>query len=106
MDSIYGRRVRSCGSSSWPPRDSAAGCFVPKERDGAKRVLSQSWNGVGHAGPASEAAVWRAAVECKHQVCGEPVDSGGAGRNRSEEHTSELQSLRHLVCRLLLEKKK
>src|ERR1039458_3633727 len=24
--------------------------------------------------------------------------------NRSEEHTSELQSLRHLVCRLLLEK--
>src|SRR5205814_9543894 len=26
-------------------------------------------------------------------------------RVRSEEHTSELQSLRHLVCRLLLEKK-
>src|SRR5437899_611924 len=31
------------------------------------------------------------------------VDTIGA---RSEEHTSELQSLRHLVCRLLLEKKK
>src|SRR5262245_18702979 len=33
----------------------------------------------------------------------------GPGQNqpiRSEEHTSELQSLRHLVCRLLLEKKK
>src|SRR5262245_62687869 len=29
-----------------------------------------------------------------------------AGSLRSEEHTSELQSLRHLVCRLLLEKKK
>src|SRR5437899_4989636 len=28
------------------------------------------------------------------------------GLQRSEEHTSELQSLRHLVCRLLLEKKK
>src|SRR2546422_2317184 len=27
-------------------------------------------------------------------------------RNRSEEHTSELQSRLHLVCRLLLEKKK
>src|ERR1039458_10617768 len=27
-------------------------------------------------------------------------------QKRSEEHTSELQSLRHLVCRLLLEKKK
>src|SRR3712207_7157030 len=28
------------------------------------------------------------------------------GRNRSEEHTSELQSREYLVCRLLLEKKK
>src|SRR5262245_64673385 len=31
---------------------------------------------------------------------------GERGLPRSEEHTSELQSLRHLVCRLLLEKKK
>src|SRR5262245_44486847 len=33
------------------------------------------------------------------------IITGGAGfigSNRSEEHTSELQSLRHLVCRLLL----
>src|SRR5437016_10106235 len=30
----------------------------------------------------------------------------GACNNRSEEHTSELQSLTNLVCRLLLEKKK
>src|SRR5690554_7295397 len=29
-----------------------------------------------------------------------------SGGNRSEEHTSELQSRPHLVCRLLLEKKK
>src|SRR5262245_20214604 len=38
------------------------------------------------------------------------VDDGAilivAKDDRSEEHTSELQSLRHLVCRLLLEKKK
>src|SRR5947208_6209913 len=31
---------------------------------------------------------------------------GTAGLSRSEEHTSELQSPDHLVCRLLLEKKK
>src|SRR5258705_9867169 len=31
---------------------------------------------------------------------------GRSSTSRSEEHTSELQSLRHLVCRLLLEKKK
>src|ERR1039458_9764079 len=35
-----------------------------------------------------------------HRQCRRP------DRARSEEHTSELQSLRHLVCRLLLEKKK
>src|ERR1035438_4089826 len=36
-----------------------------------------------------------------------PRDALPPGRTpRSEEHTSELQSLRHLVCRLLLEKKK
>src|SRR5205814_5416662 len=32
--------------------------------------------------------------------------AGDRAAKRSEEHTSELQSLRHLVCRLLLEKKK
>src|SRR5207244_12210666 len=32
--------------------------------------------------------------------------SGCRSRHRSEEHTSELQSPDHLVCRLLLEKKK
>src|SRR2546422_3911037 len=36
-----------------------------------------------------------------------PSNSGFAlSRSRSEEHTSELQSRLHLVCRLLLEKKK
>src|SRR2546429_9823574 len=35
-----------------------------------------------------------------------PGRHAGARRDRSEEHTSELQSRLHLVCRLLLEKKK
>src|SRR5690349_22179935 len=47
--------------------------------------------------------------------CGPPATRAGGGRSRrgrplrpprSEEHTSELQSRRDLVCRLLLEKKK
>src|SRR2546425_9445394 len=55
----------------------------------------------------------RALADCRG------LDGGGAGgagycllvfallhRARSEEHTSELQSLAYLVCRLLLEKKK
>src|SRR5689334_23924250 len=42
------------------------------------------------------------------QALGERLDATlwAAGALRSEEHTSELQSQFHLVCRLLLEKKK
>src|SRR3989441_10554439 len=36
----------------------------------------------------------------------EPAEPERRHRERSEEHTSELQSLAYLVCRLLLEKKK
>src|SRR5437870_7402773 len=43
----------------------------------------------------------------ERQQAGEPALAGRAGQSRlrSEEHTSELQSRGHLVCRLLLEKK-
>src|SRR5258705_5854726 len=45
------------------------------------------------------------------RVCGVGISPNASAYvvkilRRSEEHTSELQSLRHLVCRLLLEKKK
>src|SRR5258707_1929508 len=39
---------------------------------------------------------------CRHGLC----DQTKACDERSEEHTSELQSRQYLVCRLLLEKKK
>src|SRR5687768_18011263 len=39
-------------------------------------------------------------------VAGADDADGGGAPVRSEEHTSELQSRLHLVCRLLLEKKK
>src|SRR2546422_3502397 len=49
-------------------------------------------------------------VDALHWNAGvRPADSRRfplADRSRSEEHTSELQSRLHLVCRLLLEKKK
>src|SRR5690554_7072260 len=47
-------------------------------------------------------------VEELNSAQGKPVDIGGYYKPdaRSEEHTSELQSRPHLVCRLLLEKKK
>src|SRR5262245_66037737 len=58
-------------------------------------------------------AVFQAAYDARHlggedaeQFLDVADDHGAVGVKRSEEHTSELQSLRHLVCRLLLEKKK
>src|SRR2546422_7812369 len=48
---------------------------------------------IRNVGRALERAVQENGFQCRH-------------RFRSEEHTSELQSRLHLVCRLLLEKKK
>src|SRR5687767_15511434 len=48
----------------------------------------------GHFGRNEEGFTW------------EKTDKAETLRARSEEHTSELQSLAYLVCRLLLEKKK
>src|SRR5205814_8963725 len=52
---------------------------------------------------ASDAILGVEAYEARRTTSG--AESRRTGP-RSEEHTSELQSLRHLVCRLLLEKKK
>src|SRR5687767_15575067 len=43
---------------------------------------------------------------CQNTPHRRPLERGECYRSRSEEHTSELQSLAYLVCRLLLEKKK
>src|SRR5204862_1836952 len=53
----------------------------------------------GAGGRAGQSAPGRAAAVCGAASRGNPA-------RRSEEHTSELQSRRDLVCRLLLEKKK
>src|SRR2546425_9405547 len=45
-------------------------------------------------------------LPCVEVRPGETEPHDGVVRHRSEEHTSELQSLAYLVCRLLLEKKK
>src|SRR5690348_9874079 len=45
-------------------------------------------------------------IEYGHRLAAAAVSVLVAGLARSEEHTSELQSPVHLVCRLLLEKKK
>src|SRR5690349_24037837 len=51
---------------------------------------------------------WQAARQytIDRKQFGRPLASNQLIQKRSEEHTSELQSRRDLVCRLLLEKKK
>src|SRR5438552_14288362 len=54
--------------------------------------------------PPAQADRAEPAVQCREVHAGRRPRHG-IGQQRSEEHTSELQSPDHLVCRLLLEKK-
>src|SRR2546429_7043331 len=63
---------------------------------------------VGNAGGAnrvSPAGIPKKKTSCRDGKMRAPSTSGKTLPSRSEEHTSELQSRLHLVCRLLLEKK-
>src|ERR1039458_10558770 len=71
----------------------------------ATRQANHDWFEVDVAPAFAE---WMAASEYRDAYFESPADLQLKLESefRSEEHTSELQSLRHLVCRLLLEKKK
>src|SRR5438445_2445210 len=62
----------------------------------------------GEAGATRSATDLCSALPCfGRRVGADPIPLGAyLSSNRSEEHTSELQSRQYLVCRLLLEKKK
>src|SRR5690349_23940064 len=68
------------------------------------RSRSEAMPKASEAMPSCHAAMHRSCAAVKWDVAGPPVRPDR--RSRSEEHTSELQSRRDLVCRLLLEKKK
>src|SRR5438093_8028127 len=98
------RGSTSTGQTLWLVAALATGCATPGVVRGpspsAPSLLGAQWTGT---------ASWYG--EPHH---GRPTASGEAfdkarltaAHRRSEEHTSELQSLTKLVCRLLLEKKK
>src|SRR2546425_7758336 len=87
----FGIRQSFCPPSPVPPSvltsSSQSQIVVKAESQGNVRVTS--WRPL---------AVTASRIFCSHMS---PVF-----KSRSEEHTSELQSLAYLVCRLLLEKKK
>src|SRR5262245_34894519 len=74
---------------------------------GSAHIVLQSTYLVGPGSPiASLADVDKTGVRVAGVENPATARAAQASLRRSEEHTSELQSLRHLVCRLLLEKKK
>src|SRR2546425_4859104 len=102
--------------------------MAPREtgpRDG-RRVEGWAWRHRAHARTSASALIFCAelfvpsadlqAIHMKRLGARHPMIAGkmttgrsapaASAMRRSEEHTSELQSLAYLVCRLLLEKKK
>jgi len=75
--------------------------------DGTIAIGNRTLSGAGRIGRLTTASTWYVG-ELRERALGKVPngDLNGDGTNRSEEHTSELQSLTNLVCRLLLEKKK
>src|SRR6266498_1539324 len=89
-----------CHTRIWANEGPAA-----SSQGGPWRLLSKSE--VGRAqGNAAERRRVADAEAAGDQQPGRLARGAPVHRRRSEEHTSELQSRPHLVCRLLLEKKK
>src|SRR6266498_1291793 len=80
---------------------------TPAQEPSVSRVWSMVWdqNGI-HPQFTSPATIFSPGWRSKTPLKTRYVSGRTALKNRSEEHTSELQSRPHLVCRLLLEKKK
>src|SRR5258705_5478863 len=71
--------------------------------DGMRRLFSDIRNGTDHDVKESRDSLRKSTAA--YLAFWHALHDRSTFQNRSEEHTSELQSLRHLVCRLLLEKK-
>src|SRR5262245_44466587 len=91
---------------------------IGRDRAGALEVAGRGWQADGmlsarywseaskeRVDPAGVFYYWKG-ERPRHPDAPQLEGTGEIKLERSEEHTSELQSLRHLVCRLLLEKKK
>src|SRR5690606_6805106 len=91
---MRGLRVRLATQRPSEPDRSRANENAPAAGTGASRTVGPARPLVGQTEPDGEAGA---------PAFGDPVD--GPGRERSEEHTSELQSREKIVYRLPLEKK-
>src|SRR5205823_13280746 len=94
-----------------PPPTSPLFPYTTLFRSGPDHTVVRSRTRIprnGGALPSARSAGTTAAARAAATAASTAASSASprAGASRSEEHTSELQSLAYLVCRLLLEKKK
>src|SRR5690349_22553735 len=87
-----------------PPR-STLFPYTTLFRSGRTETLRQFPESLGPPAPLAHAGA-PGTVHISSADCDGNMVSATISQGRSEEHTSELQSRRDLVCRLLLEKKK
>src|SRR5439155_17852412 len=101
-------RLGLAGEMVWTVFDRAAGDRGRSTRVGAALRENVGWLREGAAAPPEmDARVKNVFLHLQLRGASFAQDLARAtGLARSEEHTSELQSRGHLVCRLLLEKKK
>src|SRR2546422_4975583 len=86
------KRATSAGVSGW-------NCGIGSALPSSSRATNVMYPASELGGVTSSGGPCRMATDT-------PMLRADEGNGRSEEHTSELQSRLHLVCRLLLEKKK
>src|ERR1039458_8406341 len=113
-------RIRPSAATCWRRADSristfpAASSTTPAgSNNGAVAATAPCWAVATAALPASVAMMpeestlrtrWVPVSAIRRRPPPSSQSADGLDSSRSEEHTSELQSLRHLACRLLLEK--
>src|SRR5204863_1437447 len=79
---------------------------APRDLPAFPTRRSSDLSGPTAAGSDTRGRCRSAGSATRHPAAATPGPGAARARRRSEEHTSELQSRRDLVCRLLLEKKK
>src|SRR5207253_3266140 len=85
---------------------SSGSSYLESRRGAAKRRPSTRASSAASTGATSSVHSSTELRSVSEVTSAPSMPHGTTRSNRSEEHTSELQSRGHLVCRLLLEKKK
>src|SRR5207244_11674853 len=78
-------------------------CSGLRGQSAEQEIQPMNFGGLAHASPSKTNSVPGSAFERARRLSHPGIGFGGNSLRRSEEHTSELQSPDHLVCRLLLE---